>query len=95
MNKQEVIEELERNVVRTTDFDRVEDVVILRDELNEFESEFYTTDDFTTPIECLSEALDSIKSLYDENRIEDKENAERLIESYKSAIELLRKTEVE
>ncbi|HEL2723740.1 TPA: hypothetical protein ACIRGN_001911 [Streptococcus suis] len=95
MNKQEAIEELERNVVRTTDFDRAEDVVILRDELNEFESEFYTTDDFTTPIECLSEALDSIQSLYEDNRIEDKENAERLIESYKNAIELLRKMEVE
>ena len=57
--------------------------------------EFYTTDDFTTPIECLSEALDSIKGIYEENRIEDRENAELLIDSYKYAIELLKKTEVE
>ncbi|HEP1844814.1 TPA: hypothetical protein VCA72_001983 [Streptococcus suis] len=28
MNKQEVIEQLEWNVVRTTDFDRAEDVVV-------------------------------------------------------------------
>ncbi|HFI0006861.1 TPA: hypothetical protein ACGO4V_001595 [Streptococcus suis] len=57
--------------------------------------EFFTTQDFTTPIECLSEALDSIRSLYEENRIEDKENAERLIDSYKYAIELLKSLEVE
>ena len=57
--------------------------------------EFFTTQDFTTPIECLSEALDSIWSLYEENRIEDKENAERLIYQYKYAIELLKSLEVE
>ncbi|HFU3962202.1 TPA: hypothetical protein ACGO2U_000070 [Streptococcus suis] len=57
--------------------------------------EIYITEDFTTPIECLSEALDSIWSLYEENRIEDKENAERLIDSYKYAIELLKSLEVE
>ena len=37
--------------------------------------EFYITEDFTTPIECLSDALGSINGLYEENRIEDKENA--------------------
>ena len=37
--------------------------------------EFYITDDFTIPIECLTEALGSIQGLYEENRIEDKENA--------------------
>ena len=56
--------------------------------------ELFTTEDFAKPIECLTEALGSIKGLYEENRIEDKENAEKLIESYKYAIELL-KTEVE
>ena len=56
--------------------------------------EFYTTDDFTTPTECLSEALGSIQGLYEENRIEDRENAEQLIDSYKYAIELLKKAEV-
>ncbi|HFI0103545.1 hypothetical protein [Streptococcus suis] len=55
--------------------------------------EFYITDDFTTPIECLTEALSSIQSLYEDNRIEDKENAERLIDSYKNAIELLKSVE--
>ena len=49
--------------------------------------EIYTTEDFAMPIECLTEALDSIKGLYDENRIEDKEKAEQLIDSYKYAIE--------
>ena len=57
--------------------------------------EFYTTEDFVKPIECLIEALGSIHGLYEENRIEDKENAELLIDSYKYAIELLKKTEVE
>ena len=46
-------------------------------------------------IYCLTEALGSIKGLYEENRIEDKENAEQLIDSYKYAIELLMKEEVE
>ena len=57
--------------------------------------EFYTTEDFALPIECLTEALDSINGLYEENRIEDKEKAEQLIDSYKYAIELLKKAEVE
>ena len=55
--------------------------------------EFYITDDFTTPTECLSDALCSIQGLYEENRIEDKRNAEQLIDSYKYAIELLKKAE--
>ena len=57
--------------------------------------EFYTTEDFTTPTECLSEALGSIQGLYEEKRIEDKRNAELLIDSYKYAIELLKKADVE
>ena len=57
--------------------------------------EYFTTEDFAKPIECLSDALCSIQGLYEENRIEDKENAELLIDSYKYAIELLKKTEVE
>lgn len=56
--------------------------------------ELFTTEDFAMPIECLVEALGSIKGLYEENRIEDKEKAENLIDSYKYAIELLKKTEV-
>ena len=57
--------------------------------------EYFTTEDFVKPIECLSEALCSIQGLYEENRIEDKRNAEQLIDSYKYAIELLKKTDVE
>ena len=57
--------------------------------------EYFTTEDFVKPIECLSEALDSIRGLYEENRIEDKENAERLIDSYKYAIGLLTSLEAE
>ena len=57
--------------------------------------EFYTTEDFAKPIECLAEELEYIQDLYDEERIEDRENAELLIESYKQAIESLRKEEVE
>lgn len=57
--------------------------------------EFYTTEDFITPIECLTEALGIIQILYEKNRIEDKENSEQLIDSYKYAIELLDKAEVE
>ena len=57
--------------------------------------EFYITEDFTTPIECLSDALGSIQGLYEEKRIEDKEKAEQLIDSYKYAIELLKSVEVE
>ena len=57
--------------------------------------EFYITDDFVTPTECLSEALGSIQGLYEEKRIEDTRNAELLIDSYKYAIELLKKAEVE
>lgn len=55
--------------------------------------EFYTTEDFVIPIECLTIALESIQSLYDERRIEDRENSEPLIDSYKYAIELLMKEE--
>ena len=57
--------------------------------------ELFTTEDFALPIKCLTEALGSIKGLYEENRIEDKEKAEKLIDSYKYAIELLKKAEVE
>ena len=57
--------------------------------------EFYTTEDFVTPIECLTIALESIQDLCDEKRIKDRENAEPCIDSYKYAIELLMKEEVE
>ena len=53
--------------------------------------EFYTTEDFAKPIECLAEELEYIQDLYDEEGIEDREDAERLIVSYKYAIELLMK----
>ena len=56
--------------------------------------EYFTTEEFVKPIECLSEALGSIQGLYEEKRIEDKRNAELLIDSYKYAIELLMKEEV-
>ena len=49
--------------------------------------------DFTTPIEILKEGLEFIHIFYDENRIEDRENAELLIDSYKRAIELLTNSE--
>ena len=55
--------------------------------------EYFTTEDFIKPIECLTIALDSIQILYDDERIEDRENAERLIDLYKSAIESLNATE--
>ena len=57
--------------------------------------EFYTTEDFAKPIECLTEELEYIQDLYDEEGIEDRENAEQLIDSYQYAIELLREEEVE
>lgn len=47
------------------------------------------------PVKCLSEELGSIRGLYEEKRIEDKEKAEQLIDSYKYAIELLKEVEVE
>ena len=56
--------------------------------------EFYIAEDFVTLIECLTMALENIQDLYDEERIKDRENAEPLIDSYKYAIELLRKEEV-
>ncbi len=56
---------------------------------------YLTTEDFMKPMECLTMRLDYIQTLYDMERIEDRENAELLIESYKRAIELLRKEEVE
>ena len=57
--------------------------------------EFLTTEDFTTPIESLKADLEFIQKFYDEDRIKDRDNAELLIESYKRAIELLSKEEVE
>ena len=57
--------------------------------------EFLTTEDFTTPIESLKADLEFIQTLYDVDRIKDRENAERLIDSYKAAIELLTKEDVE
>ena len=56
--------------------------------------EYFTTEDFTTPIESLKADLEFIHTYYDEDRIEDRENAERLIDSYKAAIELLNNAEV-
>ena len=57
--------------------------------------EFLTTEDFVKPIECLKADLEFIQTFYDVDRIKDRENAERLIDSYKAAIELLTKEEVE
>ena len=57
--------------------------------------EFLTTEDFTTPIESLKADLEFIQKFYDVDRIKDRENAELLIESYKRAIELLSREEVE
>ena len=57
--------------------------------------EFLTTENFTTPIESLKADLEFIQTFYDEERIKDRENAERLIDSYKAAIELLTNSEVE
>ena len=57
--------------------------------------EYFTTEDFTTPIESLKADLEFIQTLYDEKRIKDMENAELLIDSYKYAIELLNIAEVE
>ena len=51
---------------------------------------YFTTEDFVKPIECLTMALENIQDLYDEELIEDRENAEQLIESYKQAIEALK-----
>ena len=56
--------------------------------------EFFTTEDFTTPIESLKADLEFIQAYYDEDRIKDRENAELLIDSYKYAIELLTNAEV-
>ena len=56
--------------------------------------ELLITEDFTTPIESLKADLKFIHTYYDEDRIEDRENAERLIDSYKAAIELLNNAEV-
>ncbi len=63
--------------------------------------ELLTAEDFTTPIESLKADLEFIQTYYvdkikvDEYRIEDRENAERLIDLYKAAIELLNNAEVE
>ena len=56
---------------------------------------YYTTEGFMKPVEWLTIALESVQELYDEERIEDRENAEQLIESYKQAIEALKKELVE
>ena len=53
--------------------------------------EYFTTGDFVKPIECLTMALENRQDLYDEERIEDRENSEQFIDSYRYAIELLRK----
>ena len=57
--------------------------------------EYVTTEDFMEPIECLTMALESIQDLYDVEMTKDRENAEQLIESYKQAIEALKKELVE
>ena len=57
--------------------------------------EFLTTEDFTTPIESLKADLEFIQTFYDVDRIKDRDNAKQLIDSYKRAIELLRKEKVE
>ena len=57
--------------------------------------EFLTTEDFTTPIESLKADIEFIQKFYDVDRIKDRDNAELLIESYKRAIELLSREEVE
>ena len=57
--------------------------------------EYYTTEDFLKPIEVLEVSLAAIQNIYNKERIKDRENAELLIESYKRAIELLSKEEVE
>ena len=57
--------------------------------------EYFTTEGFMKPIESLKADLEFIQTFYDVDRIKDRDNAELLIESYKRAIELLRKEEVE
>lgn len=57
--------------------------------------EYYNTEDFMKPIEELEMSLAAIQILYNKERIKDRENAELLIESFKRAIELLSKEEVE
>ena len=57
--------------------------------------EFLTTEYFTTPIESLKADIEFIQKFYDVDRIKDRDNAELLIESYKRAIELLSREEVE
>ena len=53
--------------------------------------EYYTTEDFLKPIEVLEVSLVAIQNIYNKERIKDRENAELLIDSYRYAIELLRK----
>lgn len=53
--------------------------------------EYFTTEGFMKPVEWLTIALESVQELYDEERIIDRENDEQLIDSYRYAIELLRK----
>ena len=57
--------------------------------------EYYTTEDLLKPIEVLEVSLAATQNIYNKERIKDRENAELLIESYKRAIELLSKEEVE
>ena len=58
-------------------------------------TEYFTTEGFMKPVEWLTIALESIHEIYDEERVKDRENAEQLIDSYKYAIELLMKEQVE
>ena len=58
-------------------------------------SEYCTTEDLMEPIEALEITLAAIQNIYNKERIKDRENAELLIDSYRYAIELLSKEEVE
>ena len=58
-------------------------------------SEYCTTEDLMEPIEVLEVSLAAIQNIYNNERIKDRENAELLIDSYRYAIELLSKEEVE
>ena len=58
--------------------------------------EFVNTEDFTAPIECLKVELEFMQTFYDVDCIKDREKVnERLIDSYKAAIELLTNSGVE
>ena len=51
--------------------------------------EFLKTEEFSSPLESLESTLDVIKSLYNEERFEDMDNAKKLIKDYENAIALL------